>query len=290
MEEILIRTANPFERMACQSLLARDQVPLFYGRLEYLIAVEARTSRLAGAASFVWIDNSLAGVRLRVIRPWRRQGIGTRLLQELNHVAARGAAARIYGVAISTPDEDHSEAFLSPHGFRRIRRILTVEGHISGLAGYFSGLCEKLRNRNRIPAGLRAVRLGEAPREGVRSLVAAHLRHQMDPGSRLMYLMERSCFVECPVVLHGDCVVGVLLWEVHGDVASVPARVVAPEWAGSAVNALLLERASMDGVDRGIDRVQFDIPEGNADTGKLAARYGAVPVSIQDQYVKEFRA
>lgn len=284
MDTLSVREATPPEVSACRLLLSQDHPPLRYGGLAYLIAL---SSALCGAVCFLRGQGRLVGVRLRVLKPWRRRGAGTALLRELQAIAVREERQCVFGVAWTKPEDDDPQPFAETLGFRRTLRITTVEGKISDLAGYFQKLCQKLRSSGRLPHQARVVRLADAPRPAVLQLVATHLQNREEPGARVASTVDHARYDECPVVMVGDDVAGVLLWEVYGDRAEVPVRVVDPRWQGLWVNPLLLERASQQGVERNIDRIRFEIPEGNSDTVKLAARYGAHLVSHQDHFLWE---
>ncbi len=286
MSSLTIREAAPQEAAACRLLLAQDNPPQRFAGLSYLIATHAQngSSSVAAAACFLRGQGRLIGVRLRVVKPYRRQGIGAAVLRHLQQLAEAEGLPRIFGVAWTRPDDPDPLPFAASLGFRRTLRITTVEGSVAHLAPYFAAIRDRLRASGRIPPDARVVRLADAPRHAVLQLVAEHLQHRQETGARVAATVDHARYDECPVVMVGDSVAGVLLWEVCTDHAEVPVRVVDPRWQGLWVNPLLLERASRHSVEYNRDRIRFEIPEGNADTQKLAARYRASIVSFQDHF------
>ncbi|MBL8230718.1 MAG: GNAT family N-acetyltransferase [Bryobacterales bacterium] len=277
-----IRPARDAEFAACRLLLASDHPPL-RSDVRFLIAVNPSTGQLAGSVCFVVGPRRLAGIRLRVIRTMRCQGIGSRLLRAaLDHAGAKPA----YLVAWREPDALDPEPFLDRHGFRRTSRITTVEASLPALAEHYARLCQRLHERGRIPQGVRVVPLREAPREQVIRLVEQRLRDRAEPGLYVEQTIHHPQYDECPVVIgsHGE-IAGALLWEVTGPgTGQIPVRVVSQQHQGSWANALLLRHATEQGHERQIERIQFEIPDDNPDTAKLAQRYQAKVVAVQERY------
>lgn len=283
-----IRPAREAEVAACRRLLASDHPPL-RSDVRFLIAVNASTGQLAGSVCFVVGPHRLAGIRLRVIRTMRRQGIGSRLLRAaLQHAGAKPA----YLVAWREPEALDPQPFLDRHGFRRTSRIITVEARLPALAEHFARLCRRMEERGRIPQGARVVPLREAPREQVIRLVEQRLRDREEPGLYVEQTIHHPQYDECPVVIgsRGE-IAGALLWEVTGPgTGQIPVRVVSRKHQGSWANALLLRRATEQGYERQVERIQFEIPDDNPDTAKLAQRYQARVVAIQERFERKGQA
>jgi GNAT superfamily N-acetyltransferase len=281
-----IRTARAGEVAACRLLLAADRPPRDRGE-RFLAAVVQRGGgepHLVGASCYVKTPDLLVGIRLRVIRPMRRQGIGSRLLNAVLDEARRNESKRVYLAAWRKPNEEEVSPFLDRHGFARTLRIVHVEASVPLLADYYRELCRRLQHRGRIPSEARVVPLREAPRDQVLQVIAKRLQEREEPGTRVATTVQHSRYDECPVVMDGSAVAGVLLWEVNGEMGEIPVRVVAAGYQGSWVNALLLAHATEQGFERSIERIRFEIPEGNSDTVKLAARYQAEVVGVQERY------
>ncbi|MCC6537391.1 MAG: hypothetical protein IT162_07575 [Bryobacterales bacterium] len=283
-----IRAAQAGEIAACRVLLAADHPPVnrgerFLAAFRQPDAAGAQQPQLLGAASYLATPGSLAGIRVRVVRPVRRQGIGSSLMRAV--LAQRlGPAGEAFLVAWRKTGDEEVAEFAGRFGFRLSMTIVKVEGALAALAGYYGGLRDRLRARGRIPAGASIVPLREAPREQVLQLIARELQERQDPGARVAHTVQHTRYDDCPVAMHNGEVAGALLWEVTGHVAEIPVRVVAPGQQGSWVNVLLLAHATTQGFDRQIDRIRFEIPQGNSDTAKLAGRYQAQVIENQEHY------
>lgn len=281
MDQVEIRAAQGGEIAACRVLLAADHPPVDRGE-RFLVAMRS-PAQLVGAASYISKPGSLVGIRLRVIRPARRQGIGTRLMNAV--LAERnGDAGDAFLVAWRKAGDEEVGQFAARFGFAPSMCIVKVEGALAALAGYYGALQDRLRARGRIPAGAAIVPLREAPREQVLRLIAHELQERQQPGARVAVTVQHERYDDCPVAMLNGEVAGVLLWEVTGNVAEIPVRVVAPTQQGSWVNVMLLAHATAQGFERRIDRIRFEIPQGNSDTAKLAGRYQADVIEYQEHY------
>jgi len=280
-----IRTARAGEVAACRLLLAADRPPQGRGE-RFLAALVQRGGepQLVGACCYVKAPDILVGIRLRVIRPMRRQGIGSLLLNAVLDEARRSESKRVCLAAWRKPTDEEASPFLDRHGFQRTLRIVHVEASLPLLADYYRELCRRLRQRGRIPSTVRVVPLREAPRDQVLQVIAKRLQEREEPGTRVAMTVQHARYDDCPVVMDGTAVAGALLWEVNGPIGEIPVRVVAAGYQGSWVNALLLAHATEQGFERAIERIRFEIPEGNPDTAKLAARYQAEVIGVQERY------
>jgi hypothetical protein len=88
------------------------------------------------------------------------------------------------------------------------------------------------------------------------------------------------------VLLAGDQVAGMLLLQMQGEVGLIPARIVAPEFQRGPANVLLMAAAIRRGLQKGGQIIEFEVPEKNADTEKLARRLQAEVIRTRDQYLK----
>ena len=256
---------------------------------ECLLAVSDKPRRFVGALSFHRGDRSVYGMRLRVVGGHRRQGIGTKLIRTLIEESRRLGDLSIAG-PVDAIGQPQASLFLCAHGFERVSRATRVEADIGKVRDYALALRERIARRKRVPSGTRLLLLAEAPKDQLADLYARHIAHNPDfPVHRMRRGMESGRLDRSSVLMAGDRAVGMLIWELKGDMATVHARVVIPSYQGSAANALLLA----DAIDRcwrdGGRRVRYDLPEGNKDTAKLIRRMEARVVSAVDRYVLKLR-
>ncbi|HUB79923.1 MAG TPA: GNAT family N-acetyltransferase [Bryobacteraceae bacterium] len=231
---------------------------------QYLLCLNDRPPHAIAAASYRQTPGAVADLRLHVIPPFRRRGVGSEMVAHLT----RGGALSVSGV-VDLSCEDAAVAFCEARGFARIDTLTTVEAEIAGMREYTRRLC------GRRPAVAEIVPLSCAPAGEVARLHARYVAHQTeaDPWRHLM--SSSSGVQDSPVALIGGTVVGALLWELEGQTAVVRSRVAAPGKHMAWVNALLLAEGLDGAWRRGAARVRFTYNSTNRDTRKLARRFGA---------------
>lgn len=287
---VLIRAPRPDEGAACRMLLAGGPLTALPGGREHFIACQDAPPFVTGALEYVPAEGAVAGVRLRVLRTHRRRGIGRALVARVAALAElRGDCSIIAATdAVTEPD---GEPFLTALGFARASRVTTMDADAAQALALLVPLVDRLHASGRLPPDLRFVALAEAPREKVARLYLDQIGER--PEWNAMPLAERwenSEYARCPVLMAGDDVAAFVLWRVDGEIAPVPARVVAPKYQGSWANALLMRRGIEDGMAAGGRIIRFEIPEDNRDTWKLAKRFGAKLISTRDLYVRRLAA
>ncbi|MFN7919528.1 MAG: GNAT family N-acetyltransferase [Bryobacteraceae bacterium] len=283
-----IRTPREGDMAACRMLLGADLVR--GSNPEFLLAIGG--VRIAGAAAFLAGADSIDAVRIRVVRPLRRQGIGAMLLTRVEETARERGLTRIHTSFHDdgSADAGATGAFLAARGFALRYTLTTVEASVPAMAEYYAQLCDRLRRSGRVPPEACVVPLSAAPLGDVIRLYESRMAPERLAARRLTFGIDHPRYRDCPVALLSGKVAGMLLWEIHGETGFIPVRAVAPEFEGSWVNPLLLERATAQSFEHEIERIRFEIPEGNRDTSKLAARYGARVVGALRQYVRRLDA
>ncbi len=242
---------------------------------------------LAGALEYAPGQGAIVAVRLRVIRTHRRRRIGSALLERVFALAAaRGVSAVVaVGNSVSEPE---AEPFYQAHEFRRMSRLTTMDAGAAGALAQLVPLVDRLYASGRVPAGLRVTTVADAPKEQVARLYLDEIgRHPDWNAMPVVETLQKSEYARCPVLMVGGEVAAFVLWRVEGEIAPVPARVVAPAFQGSWANAILMRTGIEGGMAAGGRIIRFEIPEGNRDTLKLARRFGARLVSTRDLYVRE---
>ena len=280
-DAISVRRARVEEYPACRLLLPVEEA--WSSGVEYLVAVQDRAPFLVGAASLVLTTQAAHGIRLRVIRTHRRRGVGSRLLSAVEAYAADQGVALLLAAADSV-GEPEADKFLTSRGFQRTGRATTVRAAAEPAIRRILPLADRLLSRT---TGYKVVPLSEAPRNALVALYKTQLAH--GPWATPWILLDQLAspkFAESPVLLCGDRVAGMLLLHMRGEIGAIPARIVAPEFQRGPANVLLMAAAIRLGLEKGGKTIEFEIPENNADTEKLARRLQAEVIRTRDQYVK----
>jgi len=280
-----IRPPRQEEFGACRMLLASDSGLGLVA--QYLLAVQDDAPYIVGAAAYITGIRFTRNIRIRVIRTHRRQGIGSRLLDHIIEIATQkgNMAAGGYADSVTEPD---AAPFVLSRGFTLANRLTKVHGTMQSGMKIILPLADRLRRSGMAPEGARIVRLCDAPRNAVVELYVAELaRSPLTTPWALLDELYTSRFANSPVLLAGDRIAGFLLWGLEGDLATIPARIVAPEFQGGATNVLLMEDALRTGWDAGARDIEFDIPQNNSDTEKLARRFDTHVVRTSDNYFRK---
>jgi hypothetical protein len=129
--------------------------------------------------------------------------------------------------------------------------------------------------------------MAEAPINAVTALYKTELaRSPSTTAWALLDAVSSPRFARCPVLLSADKVAGFLLFQIDGDVAVVHARIVAAEFKGGAANVLLMAAAVRISLPFGVRTIEFEVPEDNSDTEKLARRLAGQAIRTKDQYYR----
>jgi len=270
-----LRAPQPGEWPICRMLLPETFADA--SRREYLLCLNDESPRIAGAASFVRLENALTQLRLHVVPPLRRRGIASWIVSQL----AAGVRS-LQGVSEITA-QPAVPPFCERNLFRRTDALTTVEGEIAEMRSFLQGL------RARIPTSLdlSVIPLSAAPAAEVAQLHAQYVAHQsnLDPWRAL--LAATPGMAVSPVVMQDRHAVGILLGEIEGEIAVVRSRVAAPGPHARWVNLLLLSHALDIAWSAGAHRARFTYTDTNHDTQKLAARFRAEVKSVLVEYTRE---
>lgn len=240
----------------------------------YLLAVRDQAPHIVAAASFRACEAAISHLRLHVLPPFRRQKIGTRIIE---HLARRGS---LEGISEITR-EPAALPFCERNAFRRLDALTTVEAEIAAMREYAG----RLRARLPLPPGAAIIPLSDAPKDQVAGLHALHVAHD-DLNPWRARVAESKAMHHSPVAMLDGRVAGMLLWELKGATAVVASRVVDPVHQGGWVNAVLLAEGLDGAWNGGARRVRFSYTDSNRDTRKLARRFQAETVSTVVQFRK----
>ena len=284
---IVVRPPRGAESAACRALLPttyRDGVGA-------LVAVAELPYRLLGAASHAEArgrDGAIDwNVALRVVKPERRRGVGTRLVRALAGAAALRSASALRAEAEAS---EHPEAgpFLTAAGFVHRERRLHFEADLAVTREVLGAYIDRMREEGWIPPDARVVRLCEAPLEGLARLMEEHFgrgNEADDLLARWRGRMERGEIRNSPAILVGEVPAALLVGENRaGGLFRVLAQVVAPAYRKSWASALLLHAAIETALRLGGRAFRFDCTPAERDTLKNARRFGARTTRVVDAY------
>jgi GNAT superfamily N-acetyltransferase len=258
---------------------------------EARVAVVESPYRLLGAATraeYAGRDGAIGwDVALRVVKPERRRGVGTRLLAALTEEAA---SRSISALRVRAEPSEHSEAepFLLPAGFVRRERRFHFEADLAATREILRAYIDRMREEGWIPPEARVVPLCEAPLEGFARLMEDHFgrgNEAEDVLGRWRLRLGRGEITHSPAVLVGETPAALLVGETPaGDCFRVLAEVVAPAYRKSWASALLLSAAAETALRLGGRTYRFDCTPDERDTIRNARRFGARTTRTVDTY------
>jgi GNAT superfamily N-acetyltransferase len=244
------------------------------GRREYRLALRPESPRVVGAVSFYKMDNAIAGLRVHAVARFRRQGVGSWMVQSL--VAG---VKSIEGLVDLRKDGGAGE-FAQRNGFARVQAVTTVETEIVPIREYL----RTLRERIPLPAGAQVLPLSEAPFAEVAALHADHVAWFGSLNSWRGLLADAKKLESSPVVMVDGRVAGMMLGWLEGTTVVVDSLAVATEQRGGRVMLLLLAVGLDIAWRRGARRTRFSYTERNDFTRRLGERFGAELVGESGLY------
>jgi GNAT superfamily N-acetyltransferase len=272
-----IRPARDGEAAACRMMLPAA-FPATGAAPELFVAPGPEGIR--GAVAIAWVPKGFS-VLVQVAAPWRRQGIGSALIE----AAAASALGETAALRAWMPVSEGSiaAAFLQTAGFRIVRRLLVFETDSVHFGLALNGLLRRAQAGGRVSRQLTLATLAAAPVQGVVDLVApefATLPHdlaaQMAPDNHDGY--DRALSL---VLLHDGAVVGAMLCRRFDDLVEIDVNVVVPTLRHGMANLILLEGMARMSQDAGIRRIRFSCEEHVRDTLNLGRRAGAIRMPNQ---------
>jgi GNAT superfamily N-acetyltransferase len=241
------------------------------GSRQYLLCMTEEAPQVVAAASFRQVGDEITHLRLHVVARFRRLGVASHIVECL-----AGSGARSIEGICEILREPTARAFCERNGFERAEGLTTVKADIAEMRDYI----RRLRSRTVLPANVRLVPLSNASFEDVLRLHALYVAHQSDLDPWRPPLLKTPAMARSPVLVVNGVVAGALLWEPEGSLAIVRSRVVAPEYRGGWISAMLLGEALDVGWNNGARQAQFSYADSVHDTQKLAVRLKAEVVSV----------
>lgn len=284
---VQVRFAEGAERRACRMLLHTADRLGHLGDLAIATTADDAVPQMVGALSMLPLRDARGRgalfVSARVIRPWRRRGVGSRLLDFAISEAGRVGAATL--MAQGDPQsEPEGVVFLDAKGFVGTETLTTFEAGTRSIAERLGPLLDHLRRSDRIPPDARMVPLRHAPLVAAARLHAEHLAGTVRGVSETINdLLVRDDADDHAVLMIGDEVHGLLLGNTVDGVTVVEAEVLAPSLRTSGgssgwASAFMLGERLEWGLSRGSRITRFSCVSGNRPTRRLASRLRAKPI------------
>lgn len=260
--KVHLRPPLEHEWPVCRMLL--PEVRIGDPSVEFLLCVREESPRFVAAASFRQTSEATTDLRIHVIPPFRRCGIGRRVVDFL----ARQGARPVSGTA-DINSEGTAAAFCDALGFQRTETFTTVEADLTGMREYLRAL------RARRSTAVQIVPLSRVPLAQVAELHTRYVLHQTDSGPWRALLSGTGDLEGSVAALVDGVLAGALLGSVQGETAVVHSKVAVPGPHRTWLNALLMAEALEGAWSRGARRVRFTYNSSNRDTQKLAHRFRA---------------
>lgn len=255
---------------------------------EAFVAWDEDRRTIAAAAAFHRLPRETANVQVATVKPFRRQGIGSRLLARIVDVARERGDEHLtaWTDALAKPGSD---AFLEANGFVAGKWMLRLEGELEPIRQTLLLWRERLIAAGKAPATSRVVEHHELPAGLLRSwyeqAVAPALEGRPEFGG---YLLNSPEF-DSTILLVDERPAGMLAGvRNHGDgAATLRAVFVAPEFQGGWgwANVLLLASGFERAWSAGARRVRFETTERNWKVLESAGRVGAKVVGRSARFV-----
>jgi len=236
-------------------------------------------------AALSYRDNTveLGGIRIHVVPPFRRMHVGSRLLEYTEFLGRQLGRTTMSAVA-DLPAEPAAEPFLLSRGFRRLGTVTFAEIGIAEIRAAMAPYRHNTASKMRLPENSRFVGLNEAPRQQIANLYAEHIAHlQAVAGLQSFLKLEHA--VDSIALLVGDTLAAFVLARVDEGVLHIPAWVVAPQFRGHQIGAVLLLQLAARLQGR-VSRMRFEFTEEAVVTAKVLTVPGCVVTRIAARFEK----
>ena len=283
-----VRPPVGMEELACRRLLPEITRQGYWA--DFAIAVDGPPLRILGALAYTpgVHESGRRGWRVsfRVAHPYRRQGVGSALLQY-----AIDAGRRCGLDALQTSHDPINEVdvspFLTKRGFQPDDRLSTYEIDAGPLTEFMCSIRDWLAERGEIPADIRLVPLCETSLDEV-----ARMHVEYIGGTQAAVLAHLRRVVAGPtaddnrVLLVGNQIVGVHLGETKEGISRTDITFIKSDFQGKTTQsgwaqAVLLAH-SLERIRRlGVERARFSCLSTNRPMMRLVARLKATPVAAE---------
>lgn len=247
-----------------------------------LVAVSEQDQRVVGAAA---VSRSMRakppmgpGIALHVIPPWRRQGIGSSLLQEMISRLTASSAEAVYAMQKVEGGTEEEQGWLWL-GFDPLETVVYHELPLTAIEARLAPLYDWIRKKEGIPESAEIIALCDANREAVVDLHLATLG-----GNRKLLLSKLrgeglGAFhpLYSRVLIVDGAVKGCILAHRESkEVAVVDANILSPDVRGGWANLWLKLEATRGALQLGIERFVYSTFDHYADTRAFSKMLGGV--------------
>jgi len=287
--ELEILQPTGLERRAAYMLLPEIKPNSFWNY--FLLAKDPKSKRILGAAASCPGRNEQGlprlHTRLHVPPPYRRQGVGRKLIESLCTYGKERQFTELTAKS-NTVSEPTASPFLSACGFLRVDSYREYETTTEKLANYVLPLRNWLRERNEIPIEARIIPLAQAPLEQVASLHSNELAGEYNEVLKnLRTICTQSHAQDNAVLMLDSQVIGLLMGTTSNHITTIEASIIAPQYRGSSHQpgwanlALMAERIEW-AIQLGSKLCRFGSLQAATPTQKLAKRTEATLVKESD--------
>lgn len=267
----------------------------FGGRVkpDVLLAFETGGAKIVGAAAYSLEQDQASLIGVRVVRPHRRQGIGTELLRQVVK-RARDKQRWTINAGIDAMIEREAESFLTANRFARISRLHVLETDLEPMRAAMEKLLERARRSRRLPESARIVHPSQAPAKELTRIYDEQITtlRRLHPAIVEASLTEEQYEYPSSVLLIDEKVAAMVMvyYDMEHRRAIVPAKAVLEGFRGGLANIWVMADALEKGRAAGIERIRFEAMEENNDTRKLARRFRGETIHLYDRYRREVGA
>lgn len=260
--KLLLRPPLEYEWPICRMLL--PEAPVGDPAQQFLLCLREESPRVVAAASFRQLPQAVADLRVHVISPLRRRGVGRQIVAHLAREGTRSVSG-----SIDLIRQPEALPFCEALGFKRTETITTVEAELAQMREYLRALSSKRQSPVRI------VPLAQVSAARVAELHARYVA-QHDDSAHWRAMLAGTIDAQGSVAaLIDDSVVGALLGVIEGDTAVIRSKFAVPGPHRAWVNLLLMMEALEGAWPRGAHRVRFSFDSSNRDTQKMTRRLNA---------------
>lgn len=274
-----VRAATEIERRKLAGVLFPQPQA---SSVEIIVAAAEGQSPLGAAATWYTPSRQFpehANLRMLVLEPHRRQGVGRALLKTVIDASRKVGARDLCGPPLN--QQSAGFLFAISAGFHPQPATINYEAPMSDYIKAFAPLYDRLVKKGRLPSGARVIPLKEADREEVCRLIMDNLGFPSQNVAEGLRGTEQgySQTISRVALLDGK-MVGAILMTYQKAMASVAGTAVVQEHRNSWVNAALKYHAMQELITRDVKWVRFSASEKqHRDTSNFARRIKAKVLS-----------
>lgn len=281
---LLIRPPLECEWPACRMLL-----PAMFADghgAECRLVIAPVSPFIVAAAAFRPHGSEWTALTLHVVPSFRRQGIGTALLNRVADEAATDGV-RALRVWVDGGRDPEVAAFLEAHAFLVGERLCRVEGDLAAMWPPIRTFCQRLRSAGRIPPDVATSALMVDDWDSVLALHADHIASnpRLTAGGLPMALFPHL-LAHSAVLRRGGRIAGVILCHREGDLVSTVALIVPTGGAAPWAAALLLAGSMESAWAAGARRARYEFLADNIPMRNLTRRFGTRLLDVRSAMVR----